>query len=72
MEGEVLASLREALELHFAEPVATETPQLRTIEVSIAATYRVLQWSVVGHTGEFGGEPSLQGRQQRSHNPAKR
>ena len=34
---DALANLREALELHFQPPVATATPQLRHIEVEVAA-----------------------------------
>ncbi len=36
-EEEALANLREALELHFEPPVATFTPQVRTIEVETGA-----------------------------------
>ncbi len=36
-EEEALANLREALELHFEPPVATVTPQIRTIEVEVSA-----------------------------------
>ncbi len=36
-EGEALANLREALELHFEPPQASETPQLQVIEVEIGA-----------------------------------
>ena len=36
-EEEALANLRDALELHFTPPVATIVPQLRTVEVEIAA-----------------------------------
>lgn len=36
-EDKALANLREALELHFAPPVATITPQVRTIEVETGA-----------------------------------
>lgn len=36
-EEEALANLREALELHFEPPVATVTPQMRTIEVEVSA-----------------------------------
>ena len=36
-EEEALVNLREALELHFEGPTATETPQMRTIEVNIDA-----------------------------------
>ena len=34
---EALANLREALELHFEPPVATQSPQMRHIEVEVAA-----------------------------------
>ena len=36
-EKEALASLREALELHFAPPVATVTPSLHAVEVDVHA-----------------------------------
>ncbi len=36
-EDEALENLRDALELHFTPPVATIVPQLRTVEVDIAA-----------------------------------
>jgi len=36
-EEEALENLSEALELHFTPPVATITPQVRQIEVEIAA-----------------------------------
>ncbi|MBI2683072.1 MAG: type II toxin-antitoxin system HicB family antitoxin [Acidobacteriales bacterium] len=36
-EDEALANLREALELHFEDPVATSVPETRTIEVEIGA-----------------------------------
>ena len=36
-EEEALANLREALELHFAEPRATRLPAVRTIEVEVGA-----------------------------------
>jgi predicted RNase H-like HicB family nuclease len=36
-EEEALDNLSEALELHFAPPVATITPQVRQIEVEVAA-----------------------------------
>ena len=35
---EALANLREALELHFAPPVATITPDIRRIEIEVAAS----------------------------------
>ena len=35
---EALANLREALELHFEEPVATIQPEIRRIEIEVAAT----------------------------------
>lgn len=34
---EAIANLREALELHFEPPVATQSPQMRHIEVEVAA-----------------------------------
>jgi len=34
-EEEALASLKEALEMHFEPPHATRTPQVRTIEVEV-------------------------------------
>ena len=36
-EAEALANLSEALSLHFEPPVATITPQMRTLEVEIGA-----------------------------------
>lgn len=36
-EGEALANLREALELHFEPPVATNPPVVRRIEVEVGA-----------------------------------
>lgn len=36
-EEEALDNLRDALELHFTPPIATVVPQLRTVEVDIAA-----------------------------------
>ena len=36
-EEEALANLREALELHFTPPVATEKPRMRDIEIDIRA-----------------------------------
>jgi predicted RNase H-like HicB family nuclease len=36
-EEEALANLSEALELHFTPPVATIAPQVRQIEVEVAA-----------------------------------
>ena len=36
-EEEALENLEEALELHFEPPVATITPQVRSIEVEIGA-----------------------------------
>ena len=36
-EEEALANLREALELHFEEPVAEWTPKLRKVEVKVGA-----------------------------------
>ena len=34
---EALANLREALELHFEPPIPSSTPDLRRIEVEVAA-----------------------------------
>lgn len=36
-EEEALENLRDALELHFSPPVATIAPQVRTIEIEVAA-----------------------------------
>jgi hypothetical protein len=36
-EVDALEHLRDALELHFTPPIATLTPQMRTIEVEISA-----------------------------------
>jgi predicted RNase H-like HicB family nuclease len=36
-EAEALENLRDALELHFTPPVATIIPQVRTVEVEVAA-----------------------------------
>lgn len=36
-EQEALENLRDALELHFTPPVATVAPQIRTVEVEVAA-----------------------------------
>ena len=36
-EEEALANLSEALELHFTPPVATIAPQVRQVEVEVAA-----------------------------------
>ncbi|MGB7759825.1 MAG: type II toxin-antitoxin system HicB family antitoxin [Bryobacteraceae bacterium] len=36
-EGEALANLKEALELHFEPPQAARTPEVRTIEVEVGA-----------------------------------
>ena len=36
-EEEALENLRDALELHFTPPVATIAPQIRTVEVEVAA-----------------------------------
>lgn len=36
-EEEALDNLRDALELHFTPPVATIAPQVRTVEVEVAA-----------------------------------
>ena len=35
---EALVNLREALELHFEPPVSTVAPQIRRIEVEVAAS----------------------------------
>lgn len=35
---EALDNLREALELHFEEPVATVYPEIRRVEIEVAAT----------------------------------
>ncbi|MEI2580454.1 MULTISPECIES: type II toxin-antitoxin system HicB family antitoxin [unclassified Scytonema] len=36
-EGEALNNLAEALSLHFEPPVATITPQIKTLEVEVGA-----------------------------------
>jgi predicted RNase H-like HicB family nuclease len=36
-EGEALANLREALEFHFEDPVATNPPVVRRFEVEVGA-----------------------------------
>jgi predicted RNase H-like HicB family nuclease len=36
-DEEALANLKEALELHFEEPVATRPPKMRLIEVEVGA-----------------------------------
>ncbi len=36
---EALVNLREALELHFETPVATVTPEIRRIEIEVAASH---------------------------------
>ena len=36
-ESESLVNLREALELHFEEPVATISPRVHTIDVKLGA-----------------------------------
>jgi predicted RNase H-like HicB family nuclease len=36
-EDEALDNLRDALELHFAPPVATIAPQVRAVEIETAA-----------------------------------
>ena len=36
-EDEALANLKEALELHFEDPVASRPPKLRLIEVEVGA-----------------------------------
>lgn len=41
-EEEALENLRDALELHFTPPVATVAPQIRTVEVEVAAWGRCL------------------------------
>lgn len=41
-EDEALENLRDALELHFTPPVATAAPEIRTIEVEVAACGRYL------------------------------
>lgn len=35
---EALDNLREALELHFEEPVATVYPEIRRVEIEVATT----------------------------------
>ncbi len=35
-EEQALANLREALELHFEEPSATVTPQMRRVEIEVS------------------------------------
>ena len=37
-QQEALRNLREALELHFEEPVATHAPKLTVLEADVAAT----------------------------------
>ena len=34
---DALANLREALELHFEPPLATDAPQLRRVQIEVAA-----------------------------------
>lgn len=51
-EEEALANLREALELHFEPPVATITPQVRTIEVETGAAWAA---PVSGSQAQAGG-----------------
>jgi predicted RNase H-like HicB family nuclease len=36
-EDEALESLRDALELHFTPPVATISPQIRSLEIEVKA-----------------------------------
>jgi predicted RNase H-like HicB family nuclease len=36
-EEEALENLRDALELHFTPPVATVTPQIRSLEIEVKA-----------------------------------
>ena len=36
-EEEAIRNLQEALELHFAPPVATAAPHMRTIEIDVSA-----------------------------------
>ena len=36
-EDEAMENLRDALELHFTPPVADLVPQLRTVEIEVAA-----------------------------------
>ena len=36
-EEQALANLSEALELHFEEPSATVTPQMRRVEIEVSA-----------------------------------
>jgi len=36
-EDEALTNLRDALELHFTPPVATFTPQTRSLEIEVKA-----------------------------------
>jgi len=36
-EDEALENLREALELHFAPPLATLVPQIRSLEIEVQA-----------------------------------
>ena len=36
-EGEALANLKEALELHFEPPTATRPPAVHTVEVEVGA-----------------------------------
>ena len=37
MEDEALENLRDALELHFTPPVATVSPQIRSLEIEVKA-----------------------------------
>ena len=36
-EDEALENLRDALELHFAPPVASVSPQIRSVEIEVKA-----------------------------------
>jgi predicted RNase H-like HicB family nuclease len=36
-EDEALDNLRDALEVHFTQPVATLAPQIRTLEIEVQA-----------------------------------
>ena len=36
-EDEALSNLRDALELHFTPPIATEMPRVRDVEIDIRA-----------------------------------
>ncbi len=43
-EEEALNSVRDAVELHFAPPVATITPKVLTIEAQISPAYENIHW----------------------------